>query len=158
MTKIYPIMVLWTVLALISCSKEPPSPVVPPESAFVYTVDGQTYSTTAGIGFREAVLRGLQFHNAPIPVTVNGVRYQDYVMAFFSDTGSGQYTLRSLTLYRTDERGQAQRFEFLTDVAGTATQTGAETWSGTFAGKSTNAQNQVVSTLSNGTFDHIQLR
>ena len=157
MTKTYPILVLWAVLALISCSKEPPAPVVPPEAAFVYTWDGQTYSTI-GIAFKESVPRGLKFHSKPIPVIVNGVRYQDRLLVLFSDTGSGQYPLHTLQLYRTDERDQSLRIsEFTTNATATVTQKVAETWSGTFAGESTNAQGQVVSTLSNGTFDHIQL-
>jgi len=155
MRKIYPILVLWTVLALMSCSKKTPVPV-PPEATFVYTLDGQTYSTT-GIAFKEALPQGLKFHSTPILVTVNGVRYRDRLLVFFSDTGSGQYALRALQLYRADERDQLQLLEFPTDATATTTRTGAGTWSGTFAGKSTNAQGQVVSTLSNGTFDHIQL-
>jgi hypothetical protein len=145
---------LWTALALGGCSKKAPTPT-PPEATFSYTLDGQTYATTA-IAVEEVVIpQGLTFHSTPIPVTIGGVRYQDRVLVGFTGTGAGPYALRTLQLYRIDERSQLQILEYRTDAAATATP-GSTTWSGTFAGKSTDAQGQLVSTLSSGTFAYVR--
>ena len=151
------LLLLWTAVALGSCSKKSPAPV-PPETILTYNLDGQTYSTTAIVANSVVAPQGCVFHAIPsVPVTVNGVRYHDRVLVSFSGTGSGPYVVYSLQLYRTDERGQLKLFEYKIDRAATATQ-GPTTWSGTFAGKSTDARGQVVSTLSNGTFAHIPVR
>ena len=156
MMKFSSLLLLWTAVALGSCSKKAPAPV-PPEAIFAYILDGQTYSTTAIVANSVVAPRGFMFHATPISVMVNGRRYQDRVLVSFSGAGSGPYVVHTLQLYRIDERGQLQLLEYQTDVAATATP-GPAAWSGTFAGKSTDALGQVVSTLSNGTFAHIPLR
>ncbi|MEL5993758.1 hypothetical protein [Hymenobacter segetis] len=153
MMKRYFLPLIWTALALGSCSKEAPPPETP-EPTFGYTLDGQAYSTTAKAVREVMTPQGLTFNSTPLPVTIGGVRYQDRLLVAFTGTGQGPYALRELQLYRTDERGQTQLLEYRTDVTATAT-SGAKLCSGTFAGKSTNAQGQVVSILSNGVFAYI---